>query len=1110
MDSLFDDQHLQPQPRNNDPDYLSNTLHDLRLEDDRRGAEQTRIHEEMKLEGWIRDHSTSAILVEDAQTRKELLDFRDAATKEELDRVTRQGVDASTTEATTEAPGLESHEDAIARTKEGVDDFTPGDSNVEKADKLAASAEKPTSLESSLAAIRLSPDRQQRLVITGNEDVKRKFYELLAKDGKVFYQGGTPIMAVDRKEAAQYLAQAAERVPGMQVVHSLSVTMDRDKPGFIGAITSGIANRLGRKHEIDSFVVGNEKDIEAGLKDVKDFVTTLQSRHVIPSGDAPRGESLLGSQADTKDSVKDSASADRQPIRLKDVSSLYDLLESPLDKVAAFRAEQESKMASRREFREQREDADIAKAKEKAAEAAAGGQDEKARPPHQRTVELAESFDKHFQTPSVLGTDNGHRQTYAEAIARQAASISDPVKPELASLPVEQRQKFVVQMASLLEKIGDKEFDKGAKKPSLELAGEGAKVRERLTDLVNQEVARDDQFAAKVPALLKELVDNKAITSNQAESIEKKVTEMAAEAAKEKQAASAGAPASAADTGSSTQAASAAAEKAPEVASAEKPAPAPAAPVAEAPAATSPVAQPADTAAPADKPGAEVVTAKPEAPAQSQEVLPAQGKLEAKMAEISALEPGKVSPDQAMSVLAELDAKQTKPLAALGAGEGAASTTTVTRLEGFLEKAEAGDFGSEAAAYAGNLKDALARWKENDLERAQGAGLTAEQHAGQVAQTKAAESAWHDQPVANAAVEKAAPAAEAEKQHTPVAEALAPNPVKEPAAPTPEQLAKEAERMEGVQRLAQTEVAAGKLQLMMENPAGVLTNRDKSWNEREVQNVADKVLALDPDSIKGLSPTMRERTVVNAFWVATSARDGKLPGFDTPEGKEKVQQMLDKVAAIVEKVHDVQASASVLENLKKADAVVDRMAQREKAAELSSVAIREPASARTPDAGSGSDTARAAQNMARDLVHVVYRNGSVSEAQVKHMLKNAGRMTPQTLKGLDPSTRAQAAVALKTLVADVRGGLLGDYSTLSPGIKKLVASAQQSSDILHSALSKDSSMTVEMIKAVEQLKAPAEHLDKSSTQTTKGLDKDPSMAQDGGGRVARGGSSLER
>lgn len=1107
MDNQFpDDLPLPPHetPRRiTDPEALDRAMSDSRLDDDSRRDEQTRIHEAMKLEGWVRELPSSAIVVEDEEKRKELLGLRDGASKEELDRVTRQESEAASSQATAEAPGLESHEDALERSKLGVDDFDSNGSTVDKVDKATASAEKPTSLESALTTIRLSPDRQQRLVITGNDDVKRKFYELLAKDGKVFYQGGTPIIAANRKEVAEYLNQAAQRVPGASAVHALSVEMDRDKPGFLGGITSGIANRLGRKHEIDTFVVGTEKEIASGLKDVKDFVSALQHSNVIPSGEVYRGESLVDRAAKALDKTAEPSAEDRRPIELRSVSSLYSVLETPLDKVAAYQAEQASKMEARREFRDQREEDGMISAKAKAADAAAGAGEEKPLPPNKHAERLADTFDKHFQTPSVLGADNGHKQSNAVALAHRLTSLADPVKPELATLPDGPRQTFVAQMAALVEKIGDKEFDEGKRRlPSQELAGESSTVRERMTDFIKLELARDASFEQKLPAMLKNLVDNGAITAEQASSIESKVGQLARELEAAKPA-----PAPAADA----TAPATAPEKAPDQPPAEKTPTAPADPGVEA-TVQQPSAPPTPDQAPsADKPGAEAPTAAMDSPGQSPEAAPVMGKLEAKMEELSTLEPAKVSPDQAMSVLAELDAKQTRPLSELGAGEGVASTQTLTRLEGFLQKAEAGEFGSDAAAYASNLKDALARWQENDRDRAASAGVSAEQHSIQVGQVKSAESAWHDQPSPAQMQDKTtqpAPAMEVETAARVTPEAPAAVAIKEPPPPTPEQLAKEAERLEGVQRLAQTESAAGKLQAMMDNPAGAFTNRDKSWDEKNVQLAADKVLALDPDSVKSLSPGMRERTVVNAFWIASNARDGNLPGFDTPEGKEKVQQMLDKVTTLFEKTSDVQASSAVLDTLKKADAMVTRMAEREREASVSQVALREPTAARAQNAPEGAESGRAVHNLAQDLVHAVYRGGTISEAQVKHFLKNASKLTPQTLKGLDAATKAQSAVALKILVQNVRGGLLGDYAQQNAGMKKLVAGAQQSADVLTSALSKDPAIAAEIAKAMDH-KVPGGD-GKTQALPAKAAEKDAEMSQAGTGRGNRGTPSMER
>jgi len=146
---------------------------------------------------------------------------------------------------------------------------------------------KPKSLESSLTSIRLNPDHQCRLVIEGNDDVKRTFYDLLAKDGKLFYQSGTPIIAANREEIAEYLSKAASFVADVKVVHPLSTEIRRDQPRFFGSISEGVAHVIGRKHKIDAFVLGNEKEINVGLKDVDNLVNALKQKNIIPSDGVP-------------------------------------------------------------------------------------------------------------------------------------------------------------------------------------------------------------------------------------------------------------------------------------------------------------------------------------------------------------------------------------------------------------------------------------------------------------------------------------------------------------------------------------------------------------------------------------------------------------------------------------------------------------------------------------------------------------------------------------------------------------------------------------------------------------------------------------------------------
>lgn len=1056
------------------------------------------------------------------------------ATPEERAKYTAQQLAGVTDEATlddsSKTPGLESHEDALKRSMENTNDSDGSGSTVEAVAKRVAAAEKPTSLEASLANVRLSTERQQRVVITGDEHVRRKFYEILASKGQVFYQGGTPIITASDRDIPKILKQAASEVPGAKVAHALQMEMNRDTPGIIGSLANRYNNVFGRKHEITVFAVGDEKQIAEKLEEVQKFVDKLQNEKVVPAGTVPRGASLLMGKEGDPDP--------HQPIELRNLSSLRDVLRHPLDKVAYYNAEQQEKAAARREFRDEKEDKNVADARAKEKEAASGDSPEASRPLHRRTAELAEQFDQQFVKPSLMVTDTGHGQSHALVMAFQAAKIADPAKHELSTLPDESRQKFIAQFAAVVEKVSDKEVDhlhKGKRSalPSLEMDNprrdNTPSARSRLNDFIKMELERDDKFAEKLPALLKEMVSKEALTEAQAT----RITERVQAAALELKAASAETPAAEASAGatvaapdaaktpesaptavasespekavdtSAPKATEAAPEKAEAVSGAD-PSPAPKsgdqaqlfpdAPATDKAAAQSPTesaGQPV-TAAPASSVDAASAQPPTDAPAATDQAPVAPTGLQAKLADLASQEPSKVSPDAAMSVIATLDAKQSSPLSSLGIGEGDAATKSLARIEGLLEKAQAGVFGPEASAYAGPLKESLDNWKEQNLAAAMNAGKSPSAHADAMDAAKAGDPKWHDQ-VATAQKAEAAPTARLDSAQPTSTDAASVAPKDAPVTPQSDPV-KEAQAAAAVLNLARTEASAGLLAGLLDSPAKYLTHRDKSWNEQGVNQMVDRVMSLDSDSVAKLSPGGAERAVMASVWLTSAAQDGKLPGFEGPEGAAKLDALKLKASELVNAVDGVlKPTAAVNDLFLNADKFADRMVAREKELALAAVQTRSELPMRDPtasaSAATGADQARATHDMAKDLVHIAYRGMQPSQQQVKHMLKSAGKLTPQTLKGMDPATKAKAATALKTLVNEVRnGGLLGDFSKLPQGMKKIVAGAQEASDALHSGLSKDPAMKVELAKAHQELHGPTEkpgkEIDASAVKAT--------------------------
>lgn len=319
------------------------------------------------------------------------------------------------------------------------------------------------------------------------------------------------------------------------------------------------------------------------------------------------------------------------------------------------------------------------------------------------------------------------------------------------------------------------------------------------------------------------------------------------------------------------------------------------------------------------------------------------------------------------------------------------------------------------------------------------------------------------------------------------------------AAPAPDAAAVAAKEQAAI-RLTETESAGGKLSQLMANPAGSFTNRDKSWNEENIQRAAKEVLRLDPDSMSQLSAQQRAKVVVYATWVAENARDGKLPGFTSEEGKATAQQLVDRAASLIGKLEaGAKTTPDVEKSVEKADRLVSSMAQLQKTAAASNQASRE-------EAPRGSIGPAAANALAKDLVQAVYQSREPREAETKYLLKNASNLTPATTKEMEPQARAQTAVAMSHLAQKVRNGALGEFSQLPSSVQKQTLATANAAEAMLTSMGKDPSMRAELNQAYSELHAKTGKAANAAAPKMDGLDKVPSgpaSTKDGASAVTK-------
>lgn len=448
--------------------------------------------------------------------------------------------------------------------------------------------------------------------------------------------------------------------------------------------------------------------------------------------------------------------------------------------------------------------------------------------------------------------------------------------------------------------------------------------------------------------------------------------------------------------------------------------------------------------------------------------------------QMAAAGPDKLSVAQAENLVAALDAIRTKPLAALDAAEGHQPTQTLTRIQGLMNVLERGELGRDLKAQAGDLVEPLRQWEQQDAQRyAKAAGAALGSRDEVVSKALTAEAAWHDRSMASGPaatsgttpatseprpVDAPAPASAAGSRGVPPEASIV-------SAPSSQDLA--------AQRLVETEAAGGKLAMMMSNPPGSFTNRDKSWNEANIQKAAQEVLKLDPESVEKLSTGQVTKLAAYSYWLADKASSGRLPGFDTPEGKaladQVVQRAGDLLAVMDAKVAVAEWPKDVAKDLKKADNMVE---SREKLDQMSAGSSSSQGEAMVESTAKGRGISpNAARSLATELIDSVYRAPEITETQAKYLLKNAVNLTPESLKSLDSQTQAKTAVALSELTEQVRNGAMGEVSQLPGSVQKHLVQAEGAVDKLMSELNKSSGLrqSLQVARSVldEKLEGPA-------------------------------------
>lgn len=156
--------------------------------------------------------------------------------------------------------------------------------------------------------------------------IERCFYEKLGEYGRVYYQGGAPIITLSLKKCIKLLKRTAPEISGATAVHALSLTLKRRGGGLIGHIKAALANTLpehfgGGRHRFEIVVVGSEEIVSAKLAELGVFVAGLVRKGYVREDAASILDGKLQVSA-------------RKPVRIDAKAGLYDLSWFLKDKAA--------------------------------------------------------------------------------------------------------------------------------------------------------------------------------------------------------------------------------------------------------------------------------------------------------------------------------------------------------------------------------------------------------------------------------------------------------------------------------------------------------------------------------------------------------------------------------------------------------------------------------------------------------------------------------------------------------------------------------------------------------------------------------------------------------
>lgn len=970
----------------------------------------------------------------------------------------------------------------------------------------SASPVAPTSLEKAIGSIRLDGERQENFVMLGDPRIQDHFYNNLRDLGKL---NGRGELLCSLKEAEKhYIAAAKELGQDIQVVHAMDMSYKRKGSGVLGSIKSGIQNALGQEHHMVVMVAGDQETVNAKMKELGGLVQQMAKTEMLPEGtEDNRSKVEFRDAADPGSLV-----IPKGGLNLQGTGKLSDLVNLTADVVNAHTRAEAEKKSAREALRNKEAEEKVKEAKEKAAAGASAGAEggtsnSPAQPVNAFALGLADKLAAAMTSPEALKAlekdsvkKDGVTKGSPEGVVL-ARGINKITQDEFASLSAERRHEMLVQMAALVVKAEGQDL---ASKIRAEMNAPA--FREKLVALAKEESVA---FDARTPALVRDLVSRGVLQPDQVEklaAIPSFASARVAQFGTQVEAIAQAGPQALASEQAREVLDKLRAILIHEVKD-----------VAPAGVATTEMLTRLDgilKEVESGRFGAELAERVPESRATLQDMVKAneqayladgfkggahvyeqdvasahrqaaewlapraeQGTInvaefQERVAAIAEAGPQALTVEQATDVLDKIPRLAASEAYGLVPGGVPATTTMLEQIDGILKEVESGRFGQEMANQTAWARDGwkalgldnFAAYADNPLKgkdlHAQDAAVAREQNAEWQAERAPAE------PVKLEVPQESVKSDGAEKEGIASVGAFpkgveSSSATAEPAAVAPSQEAPV--HAQDSRAARDTDMAVARLTKTFDNIQVMLLEKDSNaWRANNVETLARAVTRLDPAEVAKRSVSERAVIIAQAKWVEAQAASGRLPGFSSGEGKALAEQLKARVAELapLAKRPPNRKAQYKLEN---ADRMVAALRSREQGLAQGAAPARQQ-EAPSPAA------------VVKELVHAVHHQPVISDASAKYLLKAVEKsgLSLETLKDLDPETKARAAVALNFLAREAQAGTIGD---LSPAVQRYADHAEAKANQMFDAYAKDPQVATPLTKASFELAARTGALD---------------------------------